>query len=558
LTEGSTSDRGRRITAETAGTDEAAEAEVTEVAEEPTTSGLRISAVEAAVAAGLAPATEEPPMLPPVDIDLPAWTDPPTGQIPRMLLDDPGAAGPDLGGGYQATRGPVWREEGSDWDDLGLADIAAGAASIPAGGGSIDDEHPFDIGPPETGRLPRFDYVDGDDEPGEERGRANGRRAGGRGGTSLAPPAAERRTAGDDPDLRSRPVAAAEHEAGDGRSEKHAASLGPTAALAAAIQRRRSRPGSPVRISSRTTAAPTAQAAEDAAPTAPEASPRHRGTGGARRRPRLDRSVFTASVTGIVVGAVAIACFYLGPLACMLLAAVVLTLAIAELLATLRRAGFRPAAMIALVATPATVVGAYFRGPQAFALAVAAVVAATMIVYLFDPSERRAVANIAVTVFAFGWVGVLGAFAGLLLAPSIFPHRHGVAFFLGAIVATVAYDIGALAAGATLGRRKLLPRVSPGKTWEGLVGGAALAIVASVAIVGQVHPWHYVTALVLGVVVSVVAPLGDLCESLVKRDLGVKDMGDLLPAHGGVLDRFDSLLFVLPAVYYLVRALNIG
>ena len=92
---------------------------------------------------------------------------------------------------------------------------------------------------------------------------------------------------------------------------------------------------------------------------------------------------------------------------------------------------------------------------------------------------------------------------------------------------------------------------------EGVAGGLTLALVVALVLVAQIAPWNVKHALLLGLVVSVMSPLGDLCESMVKRDLGLKDMGTILPGHGGVLDRFDGMLFVLPAVYYLAQYLNL-
>ncbi len=128
---------------------------------------------------------------------------------------------------------------------------------------------------------------------------------------------------------------------------------------------------------------------------------------------------------------------------------------------------------------------------------------------------------------------------------------------VGLAVCTVAYDVCGYAAGRRFGRRPLT-RVSPNKTVEGLVAGMAGSLFFAVAVVAMITPWDRLSALALGAVVAVLAPLGDLCESMIKRDLGVKDLGGLLPGHGGVLDRFDAILFCLPAVYYLVRLLELN
>jgi phosphatidate cytidylyltransferase len=270
------------------------------------------------------------------------------------------------------------------------------------------------------------------------------------------------------------------------------------------------------------------------------------------------RNVPLSIATGVGFAAVAVACFELGSVATLALSAVVVTLAAAEAYAGFRRSGSHPATLLGLVATAAAMVAAYAKGVAALPLILVLLIVTSMIWYLVGAERGSPVAGISATVLGFAWVGILGSFAGLLLAPSQYPDRHGVAFLFGAVVATVSADVGALVIGGWRGRHPLAPQVSPHKTWEGLIGGTLLAIVASAAITGQVHPWTPEKAAVLGVVAAVLAPLGDLCESLLKRDLGLKDMGSLLPGHGGVLDRVDALLFVLPATYYLVRVLHLG
>ena len=136
----------------------------------------------------------------------------------------------------------------------------------------------------------------------------------------------------------------------------------------------------------------------------------------------------------------------------------------------------------------------------------------------------------------------------------------------GAIIGTATYDTAGLFIGRATGQSRLAPHISPNKTYEGLIGGmifAVLVVTFGLGIWPGLMPWSgdsQLDALLLGIVVAVMAPLGDLAQSLIKRDLGVKDMGTALPGHGGVFDRFDAMLFVLPAVYYLAlaRDLHLG
>ena len=138
---------------------------------------------------------------------------------------------------------------------------------------------------------------------------------------------------------------------------------------------------------------------------------------------------------------------------------------------------------------------------------------------------------------------------------------NGVGMVLAAVLVTAGYDIGGLVVGRIIGRTPL-SAVSPNKTMEGRIGGMAVAFGVAVLIVGRITPFgqdpgDLGSAFVLGVVAALAAPLGDLCESMLKRDLGVKDMGSMLPGHGGLLDRCDALLFVLPATYFTARLLDL-
>jgi phosphatidate cytidylyltransferase len=259
-------------------------------------------------------------------------------------------------------------------------------------------------------------------------------------------------------------------------------------------------------------------------------------------------------LSGVAMGVVALICLRLGRGWTAALATLIVGVATFELYEGMQRRGFRPASILGILGAFAIVPIAYNRGEFAVPFVLALVCVFTLLWYLFEVVRARPVPNMAATIFGFVYVGVLGSFAGLMLI-----HSVGIDLVLGVVVPVIAYDVFGYLVGSQFGKRRLAPAISPNKTVEGLIGGMVAAFIAAVVILHLFSsPWKDLgNAFALGVTVAIVAPLGDLTESLIKRDLGIKDFGTLLPGHGGVLDRFDGMLLCLPAVYYLALALNI-
>jgi phosphatidate cytidylyltransferase len=289
-----------------------------------------------------------------------------------------------------------------------------------------------------------------------------------------------------------------------------------------------------------------------AAPAAAPRGARPRSSGQRARGQGGDRDMRLAVAVGVGLGIAALVLFMIGPVATMLLVLALLGLASYEYFTTTQKVGYDPLMPVGVTASVGAALAAYNYGESALPLVLVLSLAVCLVWYLVDAGGARPMANVGATMIGICWIGMFGAFAGLLLSGAGTPH--GIALFAAALVPTIGYDIGALFVGKSAGSRPL-SAASPNKTIEGLVGGMAVALVGGL-LFGAFGPEPFDSiseGLKIGLVAALAAPLGDLAESLIKRDLGVKDMGTVLPGHGGVLDRFDALLFVLPAVWYLAR-----
>ncbi|MDO9694584.1 MAG: phosphatidate cytidylyltransferase [Candidatus Latescibacteria bacterium] len=228
-------------------------------------------------------------------------------------------------------------------------------------------------------------------------------------------------------------------------------------------------------------------------------------------------------------------------------------LGVREFLLLMSAKGYGPFKVIGTLAALACA-WAVAHGPAAAVPVLTAALLAVMTVELMRRNMDRSLNHVAVTLFGALYVGWLGGFLVLLRETTA---REGVDGFSGlraiALLAalTWACDTLAFLVGVAVGRRPLLPRVSPRKSVEGAVGGVLGATAAGLVAAGTFAPFlSPLQGGLLGAVCGVTGQVGDLVESMLKRDAGVKDTADLLPGHGGILDRFDSLLFNAPVVYY--------
>jgi len=260
-------------------------------------------------------------------------------------------------------------------------------------------------------------------------------------------------------------------------------------------------------------------------------------------------------VVGVILGGVALACVFAGEATLFGLVLALALVAAGELFRLARARDVRPVPVVGLAAVAGSFGVAYardVRAPEILPAVIAGVLVLSAVGVLLRRNREGAVKAIATTVFVAVYVGTLGAYIIVIRG---LPNGFRVVLVFGLMV--VLNDAGAWAVGRSLGRHRLAKTVSPEKSWEGFLGGALLTFIVGVSAgAGLQPPMTIKRGLLLAALVSIAAPLGDLFESMIKRDYQVKDAGLVIPAHGGALDRLDSLLFTAPLFFYAFRALT--
>ncbi|MGZ4434509.1 MAG: phosphatidate cytidylyltransferase [Trebonia sp.] len=265
---------------------------------------------------------------------------------------------------------------------------------------------------------------------------------------------------------------------------------------------------------------------------------------------RTGRNLLAAIWVGLLMGGVALATLFTVKATFLIYMGAALLLALHELDTALRKSRDIKIPVIPVALGGAAMVTcAYWAAGGAVMAAFALTLVAILIWRLFGGTEGY-VGDVTAAVFAAAYLGLLGATVSAMLSPPDGGRR-----VLAFIIITICTDIGGYFAGITLGRtgaHKMAPAISPKKTWEGLAGSAVASIAAGAIVMPVALHGYWWQGAVLGTAVVAAAVFGDLAESMIKRDLEIKDMGSLLPGHGGILDRIDSLLLSAPVAWLLL------
>jgi phosphatidate cytidylyltransferase len=264
---------------------------------------------------------------------------------------------------------------------------------------------------------------------------------------------------------------------------------------------------------------------------------------------RAGRDLRAAIAVGLSLAAIIVASLLLWRPAFLGVVTAAVVVGVLELTRALQAGGFRAPLVPALVGAVAIEVLAWTRGPTGLVTGFLATALAVLLWRLAHGPNgylRDASAGVLVALY----VPLLAGFAVLLLAPD-----DGVARVLAFIATVVASDVGGYAAGVMFGKHPMAPSISPKKSWEGMAGSVLACILVATPIIALTLEGPWWGGAVFGAALAVSATVGDLGESLIKRDLGIKDMGHLLPGHGGIMDRLDSLLPSAAVAYLLLSVL---
>jgi phosphatidate cytidylyltransferase len=258
-------------------------------------------------------------------------------------------------------------------------------------------------------------------------------------------------------------------------------------------------------------------------------------------------SLLVRTLSAIILLPLVFGLIYLGGNTFFIAIALILGLAIFEFVQLLKKGGYAPSLFFAwgfgglglFVARDPT--GLWLRP------AMAGLLGSTLVWHMFQPQRSAPTADWALTVISGLYIGWLG---GHLVALREAPD--GIKWLLLPLLITWCADSGAYLVGSMWGRKKLAPRLSPGKTWEGTLGGWLTAVVSGglIALILDIKVFH---GLFIGGLLGIASPLGDLGVSMVKRQVGAKDTGQLIPGHGGMFDRLDSILFTTVICYYYIQ-----
>lgn len=265
----------------------------------------------------------------------------------------------------------------------------------------------------------------------------------------------------------------------------------------------------------------------------------------------------TAIAVGLLIAAAFIGALMWRPVAVLALVVLICGLAAIEFFEKVTEKGYRPATVIGILTAVLAPVAGYWVGESALPLVMVLAMITTGATFVGATGLHSSpIPNMSITSLGVMWIGLMGAYAALLAGVSNVPGlgTAGTDTLFIVAVGVVANDVGALFVGSAAGSTPLRQWISPNKTVEGLMGGTVATFFAMWVVGLQSDTWNDIgEILVLAVAVAALAPLGDLVESMFKRNLDIKDFGTLVKGHGGVLDRFDGFLFVLPVAYYLLQ-----